>query len=105
LLDEVDKDGGKIVLLPFRPAPPNQFEPAMQRFMIREEDAIKKYAEDRGYPFAPFPDTTISPGNWVDNCHLNAAGEREKAEHVAPFIRLLLEDPTMIEKVKNVLPY
>jgi len=32
----------------------------------------------------------ISPGNWTDTCHYNAEGNREKAAHVAPYVRDIL---------------
>lgn len=104
LLNEIDEDGAKVVLLPFRPSPPTQFNAAIQGFIDREEVAVKALAQERGYAFAPFPDTTITPGNWVDNCHLNAAGELEKAKHVAEHIVPLLEDPALVQRVATLFP-
>jgi len=42
---------------------------------------------------APFPVETISPQNWIDDCHTNAAGYREKAAYLVPFVRRLLTNP------------
>lgn len=90
ILDEMQRDGVKVLLVPFRPSPANRYPEALRQAMALEERLLNEMATAHAVPVAPFPDTVISAGNWVDDCHLNAAGENEKALHVAPYAMELL---------------
>ena len=54
--------------------------------MARNEKILTGLAERRRLVMAPFPSDVIEPANWVDSCHLNAAGAKQKAAHVLPYI-------------------
>ncbi|MFP6768117.1 MAG: GDSL-type esterase/lipase family protein [Planctomycetaceae bacterium] len=93
LLDLVAADGTPTLLVPFRLDP-------LHAVSAEESDQVRRHAEileslgDRdGVAVAPFPDSTISPGNWLDDCHLTPNGCREKATYLEPFVRKLLERP------------
>jgi len=92
LLDEVERDGAKALLVPFRFVDYTKYRPEKggPAAMVREEKLLLGLAAARNLPVAPFPASVISPGNWTDTCHYNAEGNREKAAHVAPFVRELL---------------
>jgi len=93
VVSEMQRDGVKVLLVPFRPNPENHYPAALLEAMAIEERLLQQLAARHGLDVAPFPAATISPGNWVDDCHLNAAGETEKALHVAPYAKKLLESP------------
>lgn len=88
LLDEVQRDGAKLLLVPFRYASDDFARPESRR----TERILKRTGRARRLPVAPFPRSVISKANWVDPCHVNAAGCRQKAEHIAPYVRRLLSD-------------
>ncbi len=91
LIDEISKDGAKILLMPFRVKPGYQYKaPRLNEAVVLNEQILTKIAADRNLPFAPYPGETISPQNWEDDCHLNAEGEKEKAAYTAPFAKKLL---------------
>ena len=92
LLDEIERDGAKALLVPFRFVDYTKYRPEMggPEAMEREERLLKGLAAERKLPVAPFPASVISPGNWTDTCHYNAAGSREKAAHIAPYVREIL---------------
>ncbi|HXV28636.1 MAG TPA: GDSL-type esterase/lipase family protein, partial [bacterium] len=90
LIDEILKDKAKVLLVPFRPAPHNIYPKPIQQAMILNEDILKNLASKRGLPLSPFPAEIISAQNWVDDCHLNAAGEKEKALHIASYVQKLI---------------
>jgi lysophospholipase L1-like esterase len=62
----------------------------MTRQILRHEQIFKDFAQKYKVGFAPFPAEVITFSNWVDHCHLNPAGERQKAEHIAPYVLSLL---------------
>lgn len=90
LLKAIQDDGGKVLLVPFQPAPVNNYPAAVHRAFKRSEAVLKELADERKLEVVPFRTEMISPSNWVDSCHLNAAGEREKAQIIAPCARRAL---------------
>ncbi|MCE9616101.1 MAG: hypothetical protein K8T26_17655 [Lentisphaerae bacterium] len=90
LIDEVLKDGAVPLLVPFRLAPGLEHLEEAPSIVLRDERILRGIATARGLPLAPFPASVISPANWLDSCHLNEGGEREKAVHVAAYVRELL---------------
>ena len=92
LIRSVQADGAQVLLVPFRAAPKGyrgkDFELSQ---ILRHEKLFQELAAEHKLGFAPFPASAISPGNWTDHCHLNAAGEREKATHIAAFVRPLMQ--------------
>jgi lysophospholipase L1-like esterase len=89
LVREILFDGAKVLLVPFRTAP-GVYEANGQNYelsqIIRHEIIFNDFSKKYHVGFAPFPAATVSVSNWVDHCHLNAAGERQKAEHIAPYV-------------------
>ncbi len=82
--------GARVVLVPFRPAPKNGYTPDVLAAMRQNEDILNQMGRVLKVPVAPLPVETISPANWVDFCHVNGAGAREKAAHIAPYVRQVL---------------
>lgn len=97
LLDEIERDGAKVLLVPFRFVDYTQYRPEKggPAAIVREENLLRELAAKRNLPLAPFPATVISPGNWTDTCHYNAEGNREKAAYLAPFVRDLLSNVSL----------
>jgi len=94
LLRELQADNVRTLLVPFRAAP-GAYERQNKHFeleqIIRHEQILLDFAKKHSVGFAPFPADVISPENWTDHCHLNPAGEREKAAHIAPYALELLK--------------
>lgn len=83
LLDEVKRDGAASLLVPYRLE--KGYHVPEEYFVRENERTLRTMAEERDLPIAPFPASVISQGNWVDGSHLNPAGCRQKAEHIAAF--------------------
>ena len=97
LIQELLFDGAKVLLVPFRAAPgiyeaigKGGYELGQ---ILRHEQIFKDFAQKYKTGFAPFPAEVITFSNWVDHCHLNPAGERQKAEHIVPYVLSLLARP------------
>jgi lysophospholipase L1-like esterase len=92
LVDEILKDGHKLLLVPFRLNPRTDYGPGMMAAVKQEEQLLRDLATSRQLPFAPFLADIISPENWLDACcHVNGRGNLEKANHLLPFARRALE--------------
>lgn len=96
LVREILADGARVLLVPFRTAP-GIYEKLGKDYELRQiqrhEQIYKDLAAKYQVGFAPFPAEVITPTNWVDHCHLNAAGEAQKAAHIEPYVRALLATP------------
>ena len=94
LIREILFDGVKVLLVPFRTAP-GVYEANGQDYelsqIIRHENIFKDLAKKYSIGLAPFPAEAVSACNWTDHCHLNANGERQKAEHIASYVLSQLE--------------
>jgi len=90
MIDEIQDDGSKVLLVPFRPAPGEGYPEIIRNGFKRNEQEVRELAKELGLPLAPFPVETISKGNWTDRAHVNTEGTREKAAHIAPFARRAL---------------
>jgi lysophospholipase L1-like esterase len=90
LLDEIQKDGASILLVPFRVAPHNEYSEVVLKATADEEEMLKDMARSRRLEFAPYPVEVTSPENWIDSCHTNENGAFEKAEHILPYALKLL---------------
>ena len=101
LIREIRADGSEIVLVPFRPNPANQYSDNILAEMTRNEKILKNLATEFAIDVAPFPAEVISTGNWTDDCHLSAAGEREKALHVSQYLIPIIN--RILIKVKSNL--
>ncbi len=90
-------DKSRVLLVPFRAAP-GAYEAEGKYFelsqILRHEQIFKDLAEKYGVGYAPFPAEVISADNWVDHCHVNPAGEAQKAAHIASHALSLLAVPT-----------
>ena len=76
LIDMVKDDGSDLLLVPFRIAHGAENAECVEQ-SLRNERIMGRLAEEYGVPLAPFPQESITEGNWMDSCHLNAAGNRE----------------------------
>jgi len=85
VLDMIQDDGHKAVLVAFRLTANSTQPDEFKSLVDRNERVLKAVAEARRLPFAPFPEACITPGNWMDDCHLNGPGSKEKAEHILPY--------------------
>ncbi len=94
LLSEVEREGAKAVLVAFRAAPGkrNTFTPDLNEAFAWTEETLRSLAQQRRLPFAPFPAEVVSPENWADACHLNGAGNRQKAEHILQYVAPVLRE-------------
>ncbi len=90
LIDEVLKDGAQVLLVPFRLNPYHKHGRRYVSPIERHERTLTHISKERGLVLAPFPADVISEKNWVDRCHLNGDGCRQKAEHIAEYARDLL---------------
>lgn len=96
LIQEILFDGARVLLVPFRTAP-GVYENEGKNFelgqILRNEQIFKDFAQKYKVDFAPFPAGVIAISNWVDHCHVNVAGERQKAGHIAPYVLSLMSAP------------
>jgi len=90
LLREISSDGPKILLVNFRWNPQTRHDEQVDRWLRYDERVFKETGEKFGLPVVDNPASTISAKNWVDNCHLNADGESERARYLSPLIRKAL---------------
>lgn len=90
----IKADGAKILLVPFRAANPSEYTESFRKEFLRNEDILKRLSKEHAVPFIPFPANIISKEeSWVDFCHLNEEGTREKAQYIAAYVyKLLLEE-------------
>lgn len=89
VVEMVLADGGDLVLVPFRIAPGAEDEEAADQ-CARNERILYAVAQEYEIPVAPFTHDCISPDQWVDSCHLASGGQRQKAEHIARYVREVL---------------
>lgn len=85
VLDMVADDGHQALLVAFRLRENSTQPDEFKALVARNEQVLKDLAAKRGLPFAPFPESCISPDNWTDDCHLNETGEGEKAQYILPY--------------------
>jgi lysophospholipase L1-like esterase len=91
LIRSIQAAGGRVLLVPFRAAPDGyKGRPFELSQILRHEELLKRLALQYTLGFAPFPASIISPENWTDHCHLDPSGEREKATHIAEYVRPFL---------------
>jgi lysophospholipase L1-like esterase len=88
LIDEILRDGAKVLLVPYRLGDNDDVPEEIE--IRNNEQVLKKIAKQRQLDVAPFPADIISEGFWVDGSHLNAAGCRQKAEHIAQWASRIL---------------
>lgn len=90
LIRQIQSDGAKVLLVPFRAAPKGYRKKEFELSQIlRHEKILQELSEKYQTGYAPFLASVISPQNWTDHCHLNAAGEVEKARHIAGYAQRL----------------
>lgn len=88
LIRAVRDDGAEVLLVPWRGEPGTHAE--MIAAIDRNEMELRRIAEGERVVVAPFPADVISPSNWADRGHVNAAGAGEKARHLLPYVRARL---------------
>lgn len=105
LIHELQRSGVKTLLVPFRAAP-GIYERQGKHFELaqiaRHEELLRHFAEQYSTGYAPFPSEVISENNWTDHCHLNAAGEREKAEAILPYVLELFSQEKSVGYASSV---
>ncbi len=93
LIREILCDNATVLLVPFRAAP-GAYESEGKTFELSQilwhEQIFKDFAKKHAVGYAPFPADIISAPNWVDHCHVNPAGEAQKAAHLVPYVLSLL---------------
>ena len=100
LIQEIRSHGAKVLLVPVRCNPnsalylrPQYQTPYFQKALAESKNNeihLQRLARKYKLALAPFPANIISPDNWCDHCHVNAAGANEKARHIAAYIRKIL---------------
>ena len=87
LIDEILRDGAKVLLVPYRIG--ENADVPEEGDIENNEKVLRSIAEQRQLAIAPFPADVISPEYW-DGSHLNAKGCRQKAEHIAQWASQIL---------------
>ncbi len=90
LVRQCQADGAKVLLVPFRSRAKSGQPEAMKAAFTRNEQIVQALAKRFAVPLAPFPESVVAEANWTDDCHLNAAGEEQKARHVEAHVRRAL---------------
>ena len=83
-------DNAVPLLVPFRLEPRHALTADEAGQVERHARILEEISRTNNVPLAPFPASTIPPGDWVDNCHLSPEGCRKKANYLEPFVRELL---------------
>ena len=89
LVSMIVDDGAHVVLVPFRIAPSGEAQESVEQCQ-RNERILLEIAARRELVLAPFPASVIGTSNWVDSCHVDQAGCRSKAEHIAVYAKKVL---------------
>ncbi len=84
LIQMIKSDGAELLLVPFRIAPGSEEGESVKQ-CHRNETIMQRFAAEHDVAFAPFPADVIVEGEWIDSCHLNSVGCREKARYIGPF--------------------
>lgn len=80
---EILQDGAQVLLLSYQGNPFHAGDQqAWRQYYDHEEAVLQQVAKERAVLFAPFPLSKMPERVWVDPSHLNAEGERIKAEYV-----------------------
>jgi len=90
LIREAQRDGCRVLLVPFRVSPEKGRGLEFTSELGRNERILKRLADEERTGWAPNPAQVISPANWFDWCHLLEPGEIEKAAHLGPYAAALL---------------
>ncbi len=86
LVRQIQADGAKVVLVPFRRAPNDKYGVTAHAAMDKEEAFVKAAAKKFNTALAPFPASVVTPSSWVDDCHTTSQGYYDKAKHVAEYV-------------------
>ena len=89
LLKLIRADHAVPLLVPFRLEPLHALTAEEAGQIDRHATILEKIAAATGAHLAPFPTSTIPPGEWIDDCHLTPKGCRKKAAYLAPLVRKL----------------
>lgn len=90
LIRAVQDDGAAVLLVPWRGQPGTHRE--MAAAIDRNEMELRRIARSLDLPLASFPASVISPENWADRGHVDAAGAFEKGRHLFPIVRATLSE-------------
>jgi hypothetical protein len=90
LIDMIEDDGGRVLLVPWRGKP--NTHPEYQAMIEKNDAVLLAIASQKKVIVAPFPVSIISPDNWANRGHLNRNGCLEKATHILPYVRQVLFD-------------
>ena len=83
LIREAKSDGAGILLVPSLSNPLLPYEP--QEGVSDEIRMLKEISEAEDVPFVPIDPKALPADCWLDNCHINHAGNAAKARLIAPY--------------------
>lgn len=92
---EIIHDGAILFLMPNALNPNDamvQSAPKYADVTAFNDSLLKQISSQTGAIYIPFAfDSIRNPSWWVDDCHLNSEGEKNKAEIVFPFVKQVLD--------------
>ncbi len=86
LVREAAHDGARVILMEWAAQETHPEVAHVVDDYAYASQAMQTVAQQNNVPFVPFPRNKIAPRHWVDDCHLNAEGERIKAQHLLPYL-------------------
>lgn len=99
---EIKNDGANIFLISYQGNPFDaDDQKTFRKFYDHEETVLKTIGEQLAVPFAPYPLQLMPKNLWVDASHINAEGERIKAQYVFEHIADTLANRNTTSTEKN----
>lgn len=97
VIHEIKADSAFILLVPFLGHWENeQYTDTILGMHYFYITLLKQIADENQVYFAPFdPEVITDKAYWMDDCHLNEAGVREKAHHIARYISNIINANTL----------
>jgi len=93
LVREIQTTGATVFFAPFRISPIASYSKKLRIAINKNSHILKALAKKYQIAWIPFPQSSISTENWVDDCHLNEKGSLQKAQHFLPYIEASLDIP------------
>ena len=103
---EILQDGAQVLLLSYQGNPFDVGDQEVWRqYYDHEEEVLEQVAKEQHVLFAPFPLAQMPEKMWVDPSHINAEGERIKAEYVhqklQPMLPMLVNERSAAAREGN----
>lgn len=100
LLNEVQRDGHHAMIMPFIINEEHEFSKQNPDYVARVNEInqlLQQFSAQYKATWIPYQKSTITqPTSWQDDCHLDEAGELEKAQLVEKMVNAYLTDSTSI---------